>query len=225
MDWEPSVSHIRQAVRRTIDDLGGRRRVAVSFAILLLSALTFWWVPGLWWLSATVFILTLLSLGTSVATRRGEFTRVLEVRKAQSRDLYRGWVRINKSDRGGLSRHRVCRISTANGVTRRAVLGIDPDEGIIVTDLDTRNELGVTDNRRYEFVIQPLSWWQPFEWHLYLWRHPDTGVRTGYRFGVIGFFLGSVAAPRLNKLLVWLLSNVMALAESAYSYFGISIVK
>lgn len=124
----------------------------------------------------------------------------LKVKKAESWDYLKGWVRISCYDRDKLPRNTVCKISREGKVVRRAVLGTN-NRGVIQMDLDTRLQLGVDVDIEYDFEIQPLARWKLCEWHLYLWNHPDTGARIGYKLGVLTTILGIIGGVLLGRLL------------------------
>lgn len=193
---------MRQLIRRIASLLKHHRLFIIGFLVLVVSIFIYFKMPVWRWASEVIFI-TGLALWLFWILPKQQFTTTLEVKSAEDWDYLKGWVRINYHDRKGLSRHRVCRISRDEKVTRRAVLGTK-SQGIIQMDFDTREELGVKIGNKYEFAIQPLARWQLSEWQQHLWNHPDTGVRMGYRVGLISFLLGFLISRLLDFVWTWL---------------------
>ena len=119
----------------------------------------------------------------------------LKVEPSSKWDVWRGWVRINKSVRtDDIERKGICSIKNkdTDKTIFREIRGSDVTDEIIKMDSESRLELCATENKNYNFEIKQLKYWHPSYWRFYL-NHPERGIRLSMILGIISFFLGTIS--------------------------------
>src|SRR5438045_3886629 len=104
----------------------------------------------------------------------------LEVHRAIGEDVYRDLVRIPESFRKDPNGRRirestVCQIAVKDRSTLVSVRGLAEEaRPIIRMDEKTRLDLGIIDQKEYEFVLTPVGWVKQFRW---AWNSSDPTAR------------------------------------------------
>lgn len=120
----------------------------------------------------------------------------LEVRPSLKMDILKGWVRINKSDRTNeIKRKDICFIKvkeTGKGLIRE-IRGIDNKRGLIQLDFESRNELGVSEGKKYTFEIKKIENYDIINIIKFYQKHPERGIRLSIMLGIISLIMGFIS--------------------------------
>ncbi len=114
----------------------------------------------------------------------------LKVQKAQWDDAHSDIVRINKDQRGGFEKGRVCKISI-NGKSEYVILRGTDEKDVITLDYDLRQRLALHPRDEKQFILTRGFWLSDeIKW---AWNATDASYRVAARLGLVSLFLGLVS--------------------------------
>jgi hypothetical protein len=125
----------------------------------------------------------------------------LEVKQADSADVFQDMVRVHHSYRPKIAAGRICCVQ-ANGEKIRATARNTTanETGVIYLDNVMRKKLRVKDGESAEFTISKGSVWDEFVW---AWTASDPVSRIGSRLAVLSVCLGLLGFA-LGVISIWL---------------------